>query len=46
MLESYTLGFLIIGGVYLVISVLIYQFRKAIIDIQVIKKLSDIFYNN
>ena len=46
LLESYTLGFLIIGCIYLVISFIIYLNRKALIDIPVIKKLSNIFYEN
>lgn len=45
LLNSNTLGFLIIGGVYIIISAIIYYNRKSIIDIPVIKKLSEIFYN-
>lgn len=46
LLNSNTLGFLIIGGIYLIICAIVYLNRKALIDIPVIKKLSDIFYNN
>lgn len=45
-LKSYTFGFLIIGGFYLIISLIIYYNRKTLIDIPVIKKLSNIFYEN
>ena len=45
-LDSHTLGFLIIGGVYFVISLLLYLFRQSLIDTPVVKKFSDIFYDN
>lgn len=46
LLNSYTLGFLIIGGFYTVVSGIIYLNRKALIDLPVLKKLSEIFYEN
>lgn len=46
LLESYTLGFLIIGALYLLFTAVIYLNRQKIIDIPVIKKLSNMFYEN
>lgn len=46
LLKSYTLGFLIIGAIYLILCLIFYFNRKALIDISVIKKLSNIFYEN
>lgn len=46
LLESYTLGFLLVGVIYLLITLVIYLNRKKIIDIPVIKKLSEMFYEN
>jgi len=43
-LESNTFGFLIIGGLYLLVCVLIYSFRRKLIDHLMIKKFSDIFF--
>lgn len=45
-LESVTLGFLIVGAVYLILVALLYTFRKTLIDIPILKKISDIFFNN
>ncbi|HUH25213.1 MAG TPA: phage holin family protein [Flavobacterium sp.] len=45
-LESNTLGFLIVGGIYVVLAFIIYLFRKSLIDIPILKKFSDIFFND
>lgn len=45
-LESNMLGFLIIGGVYIILTLVIYIFRKSLIDIPILKKFSDIFFNS
>lgn len=45
-LDSHTLGFLIIGGIYFIFSLLVYLLRRTLIDIPVVKKFSDIFYDN
>jgi len=45
-LESYTQGFLIVGGIYILFAVIIYVCRKALIDIPILKKFSDIFFND
>nr|WP_297308169.1 competence protein [uncultured Flavobacterium sp.] len=46
LLESYTLGFLIIGGIYLLVTAIVYLNRNKLIDLPVIKKLSEMFYEN
>src|SRR5690554_2869258 len=45
-LESITLGFLIVGALYIILVALLYKFRKSLIDIPILKKFSDIFFNN
>lgn len=42
---NYALGFLIVGGIYALLSLVIYYFRY-IIEKPIITKLSDIFYND
>ncbi|MDN3708581.1 competence protein [Myroides ceti] len=44
-LDSTTLGFLIIGGTYLLVCLFIYSFRRKLIDHSMIRKFSDIFFN-
>lgn len=46
LLESYTLGFLIISGIYLLVTAIVYLNRNKLIDLPVIKKLSEMFYEN
>ncbi len=43
-LDNFALGFLIMGGFYLLVSLLIYVFRNKI-ERPIIEKLSEIFYN-
>ncbi len=45
-LESFTLGFLIVGGVYLILSFVIYYYKNVIIEKPLIRKFSDIFFND
>lgn len=44
-LDSNTLGFLIIGTIYIVLAFIVYAMRKVIIDIPILKKFSDIFFD-
>lgn len=44
-LDSNTYGFLIVGGFYIVTAIIIYNLRKVIIDIPVLKKFSKIFFD-
>lgn len=44
-LDNQALGFLIVGGIYLVVSLCIYYMRH-IIEKPVIKRFSEIFYND
>lgn len=44
-LGSMALGFLVVGSVYLFLVLLLYFFRKQLLDPIVIRKLSDIFFN-
>ena len=45
-IDSISLGFLIIGGVYLVITLIAFFFRKSLVEQPVLKKLSEIFFND
>lgn len=44
-MESRTSGFLIVGLFYAILALIVYILRKKIIDIPVLKKFSDIFFN-
>lgn len=44
-LDSNTLGFLIVGSFYIILTIAMYSLRKVIIDIPILKKFSDIFFN-
>ncbi len=44
-LDSNTFGFLIVGGFYILVAIIIYNLRKSIIDIPVLKKFSKIFFD-
>jgi|SRR5690554_1728193 len=44
-LDNFALGFLIVGGFYLLLSLLIYALRNKI-EKPIIEKLSEIFYND
>lgn len=44
-LDSNTFGFLIIGGFYIVVALIVYLMRKVMIDIPILKKFSRIFFD-
>jgi len=44
-LDNNTYGFLIIGGFYIILALVLYNMRRAIIDIPVLKKFSKIFFD-
>lgn len=44
-LQSTTYGFLIVGTFYIVISIILYNVRKNLIDIPILKKFSKIFFD-
>lgn len=44
-LNSNTYGFLIITAFYILLAIIVYTLRKKIIDIPILKKFSDIFFN-
>lgn len=43
---SYTLGFLAVGGVYLVVTILILFVKDKVVEGPILEKLSEIFFNN
>jgi uncharacterized membrane protein YagU involved in acid resistance len=45
-LDSYALGFLIIAGIYLVISLFIFLIKDKIIERPILEKFSEIFFND
>lgn len=45
-LDSTTLGFLIVAAIYVLFAILIYIFRRILIEIPILKKFSDIFFND
>lgn len=45
-LESTPLGFLIVGGGYILATLIVYFCRKSIVEKLVIKKLSEIIFND
>jgi hypothetical protein len=44
-LESYPLGFLIIGGIYLVVTSLLFLIKDKVIEGPILEKFSEIFFN-
>lgn len=46
LLDSYALGFLIIGGVYLLMVLVLFLFKATIIERPVLEKFSEIFFND
>ncbi|WP_339653692.1 phage holin family protein [Flavobacterium frigidarium] len=46
MLDSNTLGFLIVGVIYLMVTVILYLIRDKIIERPLLVKFSKIFYSN
>ena len=45
-LNNYALGFLIVGGVYLVLTGLIFLLKDKIIEGPILEKFSEIFFND
>ena len=45
-LESYPLGFLIIGGIYLVITSFLFFIKDKIVEGPILEKFSEIFFND
>ncbi|MBB4118440.1 MAG: phage holin family protein [Mesonia hippocampi] len=45
-LDSYSAGFFIISGVFLLITILIYIFRKQLVDKVILKRFSTLFFDN
>ena len=45
-LESTTLGFLIVGGLYLIATGILFLFRDKIIEKPILEKFSEIFFND
>lgn len=45
-LQSNTLGFLIVAGVYFFMALMVYVLRETLIELPILKKLSAIFFNN
>jgi uncharacterized membrane protein len=44
--NSYALGFLIVGGVYLILTGIIFLFKDKIIEGPLLEKFSEIFFND
>lgn len=45
-LESYTYGFLIVAGVYVVFTALLFLIKDKIVEGPILEKFSDIFFND
>jgi Cu/Ag efflux pump CusA len=45
-LDSYALGFLIIGGVYLVVTGLLFLIKDKVVEGPILEKFSEIFFND
>ena len=46
LLDSYALGFLIVGGLYLLITVIVYIIKDKIVEGPILEKFSEIFFND
>ena len=45
-LDSYALGFLIVGGIYLVITAILFTIKDKIVEGPILEKFSEIFFND
>ncbi|HSN47355.1 MAG TPA: hypothetical protein VLR29_01210 [Flavobacterium sp.] len=45
-LNSYALGFLIVGGIYLALTILIFLFKNKIVEGPILEKFSEIFFTD
>lgn len=45
-LDSYPLGFLIIGGIYLISTLLLFLIKDKIVEGPILEKFSEIFFND
>ena len=45
-LDSYALGFLIVAGFYLIVSILIFLIKDKIVEGPILEKFSEIFFND
>jgi Cu/Ag efflux pump CusA len=45
-LDSYALGFLIVGGVYLVLTGILFSIKDKIVEGPILEKFSEIFFND
>lgn len=45
-LHSYALGFLIVGGIYLALTVLLFLIKDKVVEGPILEKFSEIFFND
>ena len=45
-LDSYALGFLIVGSVYLVVTAILFSIKDKIVEGPILEKFSEIFFND
>lgn len=45
-LDSYALGFLIVGGIYLLITGILFSIKDKIVEGPILEKFSEIFFND
>ena len=45
LLDSYTLGFLIVAGIYLILAFLLFLIKDKIVEGPILEKFSEIFFN-
>lgn len=45
-LDNFALGFLIVGGIYLVLSIIVYKIQDKIVEGPILKKFSEYFFND